>query len=206
MADFVTPEGRLSFPNLYEAKAAQTGAEPKYSCTVLVPKDAPGVAEWIARLQQGVQARIAEKWPNPDKRPKSFKFGIKDGDKAMFESGENSGSLKKDKYPEMAGCWVIQATGKNKPTVVDTAGNPVFDAGQIKAGYWVRMSFNLFAYSNVNVGVGCGLQNVLLVRQDEPFGSQSRAEDDFSAFFEAANGGAATPSSVKPETDAGMFA
>jgi len=196
-ADFVSPEGRLSFPALFEAKAPVPGADPKFSATVLIPKDGAGVAEFMQKVQAGIMAKVAEKWPNEATRPKQLRIAIKDGDLVKFESGEMAGTLKKDKYPEMAGCWVIPASSKNKPGVVDAAGNPILVADQVKAGYWVRISFNVFAYSNVNVGVSCGLQNVMLVRTDDPFGQASRAEDDFSAFFNQTGGEAPAAGEVQ---------
>lgn len=183
-ADQVTPEGRMSFPTLFEPRAMQ-GGDPKYSVTLLIPKDGRGVDKWIGQLRAAVQNKIEEKWPNADKRPAKFKSGIKDGDTCEFDTGANAGKLKKDVYPEMAGCWVIQASSKSKPKVINKAGQAVGDAAEAYAGRWAMVSFNLFAYDNVNVGVGCGLQNVLLCKDDDKFGSSSKAEDDFSAFINA---------------------
>jgi len=208
MAEFVTPEGRLSFPALFEPKAPVAGAEPKYSATVLLDKAAPDVAAWMATMQAGITQKVAEKWPNPDSRPARLIYGIKDGDTAEFTTGANAGKLKKEKYPEMEGHWIIQASSKNKPVVVDSTGNPIFESSLVKPGYVVRMSFNLFAYNNVNVGVACGLQNMLLVREGETFGNSSSAATDFGAFLNQVDPGAApaAPSGVQPASPDSMFA
>ena len=183
MSDFVTPAGRLSFPNLFEPKPPSPGADPKYSCTVLLPKGDKEVKEFMGRVNDGIMTRIAEKWSNPDRRPAELNYGIKDGDKAKFTAGVNAGKLKCEKYPEMANSWVIQASTKQKPQVLDANGAPVLAASDVYPGCWVRISFNLFAYDNVNVGVSCGLQHVMKVRDGDPFGNSSRPEDDFGAFF-----------------------
>jgi hypothetical protein len=209
MSDFVTPEGRLSFPALFEPKAPVKGAEPKYSATILIPKDGHGVKEWIASLQQGVKDAVAAKWPNPENRPARLRLAIKDGDTAEFETGSSAGKLKCEKYPEMQGCWCIQASSKNKPTILDIAGNPVFDKERVKAGYWVRMSFNLFAYDNVNVGVSCGLNNLLVVRPDDVFGGKTDAKSDFADLIDPSAKVEAAPTSAPAveEGDIGdMFA
>ena len=181
----VTPEGRLSFPSLFEPKQGYADSPPKYEATILLPKDGEGVAEFIRSLQAQVKAEIEKKWPNPDNRPGKLRMGIKDGDTVEFENGANAGKLKKEKYPEFAGCWTIHATSKNAPQVVDSTGQFIKSAAQVKAGYWVRISFDIFAYNNKNVGVGCGLHNVLFVRADEPFGGGSNPAADFAEFFES---------------------
>lgn len=185
MSDFVTPEGRLSFPALFEPKAPVHGAEPKYSATILIPKDGQNVSKDMKRLRALVDAKIAEKWPNANSRPSKLKMAIKDGDTSEFETGANAGKLRKEKYPEMAGCWVITANTTNKPNCIDTSGNAILSPSEVYAGCWVRISLNVFAYDNVNVGIGCGLQNVCKFKDGEPFGNVSRAEDDFSKFINA---------------------
>jgi hypothetical protein len=99
---------------------------------------------------------------------------------------------------------VIHATSKNAPCVVDVQGSVIKDSGAVRAGYWVRLSLNLFAYNNKNVGVGCGLQNVLFVRADEGFGGGGDAAGDFSKFFEASASEFSAPSTES--ADEGMFA
>ena len=48
------------------------------------------------------------------------------------------------------------------------------------SGVYGRASINLYAFnSNGNKGIACGLNNLQL-RDGEPMGSRSRAEDDFA--------------------------
>ena len=45
----------------------------------------------------------------------------------------------------------------------------------------MRASINLYAFnSNGNKGIACGLNNLQKIRDGEPMGSRSRAEDDFA--------------------------
>ncbi len=200
----VSIAGRMSFPALVNPKADQNGVE-KWSLTLLIPKDGSGVPgddignvgggmvkmttkEFMAGVKAAIDAAAAEKWPDANKRPKKLRLAIHDGDTWEYsDDGVDAGKLKKDKYPEFAGCWCITATnGRNAPNVVDASGVAITDEKKIVSGHWARMSFNLFAYENKKVGVSCGLLNVMVLRADEPFGSgQSEAKDDFGPLFAA---------------------
>ena len=47
--------------------------------------------------------------------------------------------------------------------------------------YYGRASINLYAFnSNGNKGIACGLNNLQKIRDGEPLGGKSRAEDDFA--------------------------
>ena len=181
---FTTPEGRASFPCVFVAKAMQPGQEPKFSLTLLMPKNDAEVKKFLTEASVEIQRLVAERWPDPATRPQAFKQAVKDGDKAVFESGENTGRLKADKYPEMKGAWILSANGTRKPTVIDRSGNQILDESKVYAGCWVRAMVHFYAYSNVNVGVGCSLDHVLFVRDDESFGGTgAKAEDGFAAFL-----------------------
>lgn len=194
----VTPPGRVSFPNLFvpvtmKGKDGKPSGDPKFSITLLLPKDDDAVKLWIAELRSKALAVVTEKWPNEDKRPKQLKRFYKDGDTLTFDTGELSGQLKSEKYPEMAGHYVINASTKQRPHVVDASLNPILDEVDFYPGCWARISFNIYAYNNVNVGVGAGLLNVQKVKDGEPFGSGSRPEDDFTPVAAPATGGKAVP-------------
>ena len=190
----VTPEGRLSFPALFVPKGMPGGGEAKFSATILIPKNGREAAEFLAKAKAAITAEVESRWPDKSKRPPALKMPIRDGDKAVFESGENTGGLKKDKYPEYAGCWVLSSQTKRKPSVIDTAGAQVFEESKVFAGCWVRLMVHFFAYSNVNVGVSCGLDNVLFVREDAAFGAGAEPPlSAFAAFLDNNAGGKAAP-------------
>ena len=52
---------------------------------------------------------------------------------------------------------------------------------KIFGGIYGRASVNFYAFnSNGNRGIACGLNNLQKLRDGEPLGGKSRAEDDFS--------------------------
>jgi hypothetical protein len=50
----------------------------------------------------------------------------------------------------------------------------------VYSGVYARVSINFYAFnSNGNKGIACGLGNIQKVRDGEPLGGKSKAEDDF---------------------------
>lgn len=190
-----TPEGRLSFPALFEPKKLNPNqpGEPKYSATILLPKDSPEVQKWIAEVKEEFVAIIAEKWPDPKKRPapEALKKALKDGDTAKFDTGEMSGTLKREKYPEMAGHYILAANSTRRPSVIDRKGAAITNPDLVYPGCWVKILVQFFAYSNVNVGIGCSLGHVLFCRDDTPLGgSGMTAEEGFKGELTLSGSGA----------------
>jgi hypothetical protein len=200
---FTTPEGRCSFPCLFTPRPAVPGSEPKFSVVLLLPKADPSVQKFLVEAGAEINRLIAEKWPDVKTRPGSFRQSIKDGDKAVFESGELTGRLKCEKYPEMKGAWIVTANGTRKPTCIDRSGNKITDETVVYAGCWIRAMVHFYAYSNVNVGVGCSLDHVLFVRDGDAFGGTgAKPEDGFADFI----GQPAGPAGVEKGDAASMFA
>ena len=78
----------------------------------------------------------------------------------MTATAQNDGS----KFgPECAGHWVITASTKRKPQVVDISNiNCELAPQDIYSGMYARVTLNFFSFnSNGNKGVGCGLGNVM---------------------------------------------
>ncbi|MCA9404582.1 MAG: DUF2815 family protein [Candidatus Omnitrophica bacterium] len=176
-----TPEFRVSFPSLFQPRAFGNSA-PKYVVTMLIPKSTD-----ISALQQAMQQCVTERWPDVNTRPKRLHNPIKDGDTDVMEDG----TLRKEKYPEMAGHWVINASSKQRPGVVDHNVQPILDEAEVFAGCWGRATVTVFAYApnksnpQSKYGVGFGLQNFQKVpakgRDDSPMTGRTKAEDDFEA-------------------------
>lgn len=160
----VTGEVRLSYVHLLEPWAFDT-EEPKYSVTMLIRKDdADTVAKVRAAADEAVERGIAEKWGGG--KPANLGSTLKDGDD-MDD-------------PSCAGCWVLRASSRNRPGVVDRQVQPVIDPDQVYSGCYGRVSFSWFPYSvSGNNGISAGLINVQILRDGEPLGTRTRPEDDF---------------------------
>lgn len=164
----VTGEARMSYAHLIEPYAFEEGQTPKYSVTVLIPKtDKRSLEKLKAAEKAAIELGKASKWHG--KVPANLRSCIKDGDEMD--------------QPECQGCWVIRASSKTKPGIVDADLNPVMDAAEIYSGCYGRFSLNLYPYSAVgNNGVSAGLNNVQKTRDGESLGGFTRPEDDFDVY------------------------
>mgnify|MGYP002766656292 CR=1 FL=1 len=83
--------------------------------------------------------------------------------------------------PAYADSYFINANSATKPGVVDADCQPILDTSELYSGIYGRASINFYAFNtNGNRGIACGLNNLQKLRDGEPLGGKSRAEDDFA--------------------------
>ena len=164
----VTGIVRLSYANIWDPKAPVSGGDPRYSCSLIIPKSDTETVDAINRaidcaLQEGI-GQFGGKIPNKA----ALKLPLRDGDLERED----------DAYK---GCWFINANSKTAPQVVDRHVQPIIDRSEIYSGVYARVSISLYAFSvNGNKGVACGLNNVMKTKDDERLGGRASAESDFS--------------------------
>ena len=67
-----------------------------------------------------------------------------------------------------------------EPGIVDADRQPILDRSEVYSGVYGRASINFYAFnSNGNKGIACGLNTLQKIKDGEPLGGKSRAEDDF---------------------------
>ena len=167
-----TNEVRISYEHLLKPYANQPGAEEKFSATLLIPKSDIATKQRIdAAIQAAAQEGMTSKWGGV--RPAQLAVPIYDGD-GVRPNGEAFG-------PECKGHWVMTASSKQRPEIVNLNVEPIIDATEIYSGMYAKININFFAYFNSGKkGIGCGLGPVQKTRDGEPLGGKSRAEDDFA--------------------------
>lgn len=195
----LTGEVRISYEHLAKPYS-NNGGEPKYSCTILVPKsDTATYNDMVSALQAAYEQGVNDKWKGS--RPQLRYPVIYDGD-GVRPSGEAFGA-------ECTGHWVVTASSKQQPMVVHTSNVRVQLAEtDIYSGMYARITVNFFPYdSNGNRGVGCGLGNVMKTRDGEPLSGRATAESDFAgletpagAYNPAQQAYAAPASGINPIT------
>ena len=105
-------------------------------------------------------------------KPARPKMPLYDGDGVM-DNGEPFGE-------ECRGCWVVRASSKVRPSVVDQDIQPILDPNGFYSGCYARASVNFFAFNqNGNRGVGCGLNNIQKIADGEPLSGRTTPEEDF---------------------------
>lgn len=164
-----TGKVRFSYLHVWQPQAPQGGGEAKYSVTLLIPKSDVNTINAInAEMEQARQNGISTQWGG--KLPPVVKVPIYDGD-GVRPSGEPFGE-------ECKGCYVMTASCKNAPYVVDLNVQPIINQSEVYSGCYGRASINFFAYNqNGNKGIGCGLNGIQKIEDGETLsGGVSAAE------------------------------
>ena len=172
---------------------------------MLFPKKTGVLAKDLPKLVELLNETAKEKWPNAESRPKKVINPIKDGDTSEMDDG----TLRCEKYPEMKGHWVIMASSKQKPGVVDAELNPIMDKNEFYSGCFARASLTCFAYApgkgreQSKTGLSFGLQNLMKARDGERFSGKANAEDDFASY--KSTGSDSAPAASESNDSESMF-
>ena len=177
MAKFINPtkvitgvKTRWSYVNAWEPKSINGGV-PKYSVSLIIPKSD---TKTIEKIQAAIQAAYDEGQGKLKGNGKSvpalsvLKTTIRDGD------------AERPDYDAYADSYFINANSGTAPGIVDADRQPILDRSEVYSGVYGRASINFYAFnSNGNKGIACGLNNLQKIKDGEPLGGKSRAEDDF---------------------------
>ena len=91
------------------------------------------------------------------------------------------GDLERPDDEAYKNAYFINANSATAPGIVDADRQPILERSELYSGVYGRASINLYAFnSNGNKGIACGLNNLQKIRDGEPLGGKSRAEDDFA--------------------------
>ena len=167
----ITGEVRLSYANLWEPKSIN-GGTPKYSVSLIIPKDDK---KTIEKIHTAIEAAYKEGTVKLKGNGKSvsalttIKTPLRDGD------------IERPDDEAYANSYFVNANSAAAPGIVDRARDPVLERSQIYSGVYARASINFYAFnSNGNKGIACGLNNIQKLRDGNPLGGKTRAEDDFA--------------------------
>lgn len=166
MANTMTPEFRVSYPNVFRAKHNDLSGKDEYSVVALFKK-----GEDLALLKKAAEEAIVAKWgEDKTKWPKNLRSPFRD-------QGERDGAG----YEE--GAVFINLKSANKPGLVDSKCDDIIDDAEFYAGCWARATVRAYAYDQKgNRGVSFGLQNIQKLRDDAPIGgSRVPASQEFEA-------------------------
>ena len=165
------PETRWSYANVWDAKSINGGA-PKFSVSLIIPKSDTKTVE---KIKAAIRAAYEEGQSKLKGNGKSvpalsvIKTPLRDGDTERSDD------------PSYAGCYFINANSSAAPGIVDADRQPILDRSEVYSGVYGRASISLYAFnSNGNRGIACGLNNLQKIKDGEPLGGKSRAEDDFA--------------------------
>lgn len=164
------PASRWSYANVWDPKSINGGA-PKYSVSLIIPKSDTKTVE---KIQAAIQAAYEEGQSKLKGNGKSVPA------LSVLKTPLRDGDMERPDDPAYADCYFINANSATAPGIVDADRNPIMERSEVYSGVYGRASINLYAFnSNGNKGIACGLNNLQKIRDGEPLGGKSRAEDDF---------------------------
>lgn len=145
---------RLSFPSLWQHEVFGGETTGKYAATFILDKTAH--AKQIAQIQEAIAEVLKElkvKALPPEK------IALKDGDTTGRE--------------EYEGAWVIKATTKKRPTVIDRDKTPLVEEdGKPYSGCYVNAIIDLWKQDNsYGRRINANLLGVQFAKDGEAFGS-----------------------------------
>ena len=164
----VTGVVRLSYANVWEPKSINGSAE-KYSVSLIIPKSD---TKTIAAINAAVNAAIEEG---------KGKFGGKVPNRAALKLPLRDGDIDRPDDEAYADSYFVNANSNTAPQIVDRQVQPILDRSEVYSGVYARVSVNFYAFnSNGNKGIACGLGNIQKIKDGEPLGGRTNAEDDFA--------------------------
>ena len=162
---------RWSYANVWDAKSIN-GGTPKYSVSLIIPKSDTVT---VNKIKAAIQAAYEEGQSKLKGNGKSVPA------LSVLKTPLRDGDLERPDDPAYANSYFINANSASAPGIVDADRNPIWERSEVYSGVYGRASINLYAFnSNGNKGIACSLNNLQKIRDGEPLGGKSRAEDDFA--------------------------
>lgn len=162
---------RWSYANVWEAKSVNGGA-PKYSVSLIIPKSDTKTIEKIKAAIQAAYEEGESKLKGNGKTVPAL---------SVLKTPLRDGDLERPDDEAYANSYFVNANSGTAPGIVDADRQPIIDHSEVYSGVYGRASINFYAFnSNGNKGIACGLNNLQKMRDGEPLGGKTRAEDDFA--------------------------
>ena len=166
---------RWSYANVWEPKSINGGV-PKFSVSLIIPKSDKKTIEAIKKAIQAAYKEGESKLKGNSRSVpplESIKTPLRDGDTERPDDEAYANS------------YFLNANSTTQPGIVDANVQPILTRSEVYSGVYGRASINFYAFnSNGNRGIARGLNNLQKIRDGEPLGSRTSAEDDFADFAE----------------------
>ena len=166
------PNTRWSYANVWEPKSINGGI-PKYSVSLIIPKSD---TKTITKIQAAIEAAYKEGEAKLKGNGRSVPA------LSVLKTPLRDGDTERPDDEAYADAYFINANSASAPGIVDADRQPIIDRSEVYSGVYGRASINFYAFnSNGNKGIACGLNNLQKIKDGEPLGGKSRAEDDFAS-------------------------
>ena len=165
----VTGSVKLNYVNIKEPKAINLSTEPKYSTTILIPKESNTMDKIYEAMYNATKNGLDIL---NGKVPESLITCLKDGDETQRE--------------EYKGHVYINVTSKYRPQIVDK-DLKILNPDELYNGCLARVSINFYPYNHKdsgNCGISCELLNLQKLKDGERIINRASAVDDFSVAYD----------------------
>ena len=165
------PNTRWSYANVWDPKSINGGA-PKYSVSLIIPKSDKVTVEKIMSAIKAAYEEGESKLKGSGKSVPSL---------SVLKTPLRDGDLERPDDEAYKNAYFVNANSAVAPGIVDADRQQIIDRSEVYSGVYGRASINFYAFnSNGNKGIACGLNNLQKIKDGEPLGGKSRAEDDFA--------------------------
>lgn len=164
----ITGTVRLSYAHIWEPASINGSDDKKYSVSLVIPKsDKSTIAKINAAIDTAIEEGIG-------------KFGGKKPNKATLKLPLRDGDVERPDDEVYNNSYFVNANSTTPPQIVDSRVQPILDQNEVYSGCYARVSITFYAFnSKGNKGIACGLGNIQKVKDGEPLGGRTNAEDDF---------------------------
>lgn len=162
---------RWSYANVWDPKSIN-GGTPKYSVNLIIPKSDTATVNKIKAAIQAAYEEGQSKLKGNGKTVPAL---------SVLKTPLRDGDLERPDDEAYADSYFVNANSATAPGIVDADRQQILDRSEVYSGVYGRASINFYAFnSNGNKGIACGLNNLQKIKDGEPLGGKSRAEDDFA--------------------------
>ena len=148
------------------------GGTAKFSVSIIIPMSDN---KTIAKIKSAIEAAYREGESKLKGNGRSVPA------LSVLKTPLRDGDTERPDDEDYADSYFVNANSSTAPGIVDADRQPIIDHSEVYSGVYGRASINFYAFnSNGNKGIACGLNNLQKIRDGEPLGGKSRAEDDFA--------------------------
>ena len=160
IAQIITPVFRVSFPQVFQPKAAPGSDKEKYSVVMIFK-----AGEDLGKLKGLLKKCVAEKYPNGE-IPAGFTTPLKDGNEKTYDGYKDT--------------IYATASSMQQPGVIDETKKVILEPRDFYSGCYAIATVTAYCWSYMGKhGVSLGLQNLMKMNDGEPLTGGSSAEADF---------------------------
>lgn len=177
---YTTPPFRVSFPELWEAKAFD-GGKPKYGLSAVwtLTDFTDNDKKLWKTLMGALNEASLERFKKPLKElPVNIRRGIRDGAEKAELEGYGAGKRFANLTTMMRPGVVSNKTGEDGKFL--PIGPEHGNTEMIYPGCYCRATVTVYSYDNKGKGVSVGLMNLQFIKDGERLDSRTDAADDFA--------------------------